>query len=86
MRAILREVETQMRGEDFVGMEHLTDLVTAYRKSTASEDLGEKRKSFCAVKAKLVQSVIDLVELRNWKFQDDLQEAKIKALIELFPG
>lgn len=86
MRAILREVETQMRCEDFVGMEHLADLVTAYHKSTASEDLGEKRKSFCAVKAQLVQAVIDLVELRNWKFQDDLQEAKIKALIELFPG
>lgn len=27
MRAILQEVETQVRGEDFVGMEHLVGLI-----------------------------------------------------------
>lgn len=86
LKAILHEVENFASCEDFTGMEHLKDLVQEYLKSSKSDDLGENRKAFCVARAKLVQSVLELVELRNWRFQDELQEAKIKALIEFLPS
>lgn len=83
LKEILQAVENIASCEDFVGMASMKELEAKYLDSTKSEDLGDKRKEFCAARAKLVGSVADLVELRNWKFQDDLQYAKIKALIDL---
>ena len=85
LKAVLHEVEKIASCEDFVGMEFLKELEAKHLASSMSEDLGEKRKEFCKIRAKLVSSVTELVELRNWKFQDDLRDAKIKALIKLLP-
>lgn len=91
LKALLHEVESPEHYLDFAGRAALKTLQQqeAYNANLeiSSDDLeavvGQKLSN---VRAKLLDSVQKLVRFDNYKMQLEMREAKIKALIELFPG
>lgn len=82
LEALLREVESS-ESLDYAGAKAISDLKQKYLESAKSEDLGDARKNWLVVMAKLTEAVSEKIDLDIAHFHYKMVNAKIKALINL---